>query len=568
MIPQRVKLKGFLCYKDEQEIDFDSNATLWMLSGLNGSGKSSIFDAVTFGLFGHHRGGGTHNQELINKDSDGLVVEFEFQLDSRNYRVKRTLKGDTKGGGGGTQQLFRFDAAGHKWLPIEDTGNRDGFNKWISDNIGLNYETFTSSVLLLQGKADKLLDSKPEGRRAVLASIVDLERFERLHAKADEQRKGLRKQARSDVGSLGGVAGGQAGTGDGSGATHCRRRDDARRGSHGGRASARFGASSERLDGTARSAHGVAPAVRSTDFCSKMRRTSSAMWRICANCAKCCRSLHDIVRLRGEIHAAEVKTKNLQQEKQKAGEQVPQRESSLKQARDKRTSLQNLIAGDENKQRETAAQLLVVTAQMEKLKEHERHEAELNRIQEQLAPLPMDPSAEVLRAREKCDALAALNGIVPQLARFQSSREELRQALGREETASRQLEQVETKGKTLAAEVKRLEPLVEQADQATRQASERATEARTLHQQAQESLREITQLDGTKVCRHCGQSLTPGHLEDEKHRRGAEVQRAETRLKKDNTDLQAAQKAEKLLRSRFATAKDLPGRARQISRKP
>ena len=62
MIPQRVRLKGFLCYKDEQEIDFDGNATLWMLAGLNGSGKSAIFDAVTYALFGYHRGGSLHAQ--------------------------------------------------------------------------------------------------------------------------------------------------------------------------------------------------------------------------------------------------------------------------------------------------------------------------------------------------------------------------------------------------------------------------------------------------------------------------------------------------------------------------
>ena len=74
MIPLRVKLRGFLCYKEEQTIEFDGNATLWMLSGLNGSGKSAIFDAVTYALFGHHRGGGQHNHELINKDSDTLLV--------------------------------------------------------------------------------------------------------------------------------------------------------------------------------------------------------------------------------------------------------------------------------------------------------------------------------------------------------------------------------------------------------------------------------------------------------------------------------------------------------------
>src|SRR5262249_37062844 len=78
-----------------------------------------------------------------------------------------------------------------RWLPIEETSQKKAFDTWVEENIGLNYDTFTSSVLLLQGKAEKLLDSRPEGRREVLASIVDLERYERLHQKADEERKRL-----------------------------------------------------------------------------------------------------------------------------------------------------------------------------------------------------------------------------------------------------------------------------------------------------------------------------------------------------------------------------------------
>ena len=46
MIPRRIALKGFLCYRDEQVIDFDG-ADLWVLSGRNGSGKSAVFDAMT-----------------------------------------------------------------------------------------------------------------------------------------------------------------------------------------------------------------------------------------------------------------------------------------------------------------------------------------------------------------------------------------------------------------------------------------------------------------------------------------------------------------------------------------
>src|SRR5436305_1868359 len=91
MIPQRVKLSGFLSYKDEQEVRFDESQ-LWMLSGTNGSGKSSIFDAVTFALFGHHRGGSQSATELINKESNTLAVEFDFTIDTQLYRIKRTVR--------------------------------------------------------------------------------------------------------------------------------------------------------------------------------------------------------------------------------------------------------------------------------------------------------------------------------------------------------------------------------------------------------------------------------------------------------------------------------------------
>ena len=89
-----------------------------MLAGTNGSGKSSIFDAVTYALFGHHRGGSQNAGELINKESTGLVVEFDFHLDGKLFRIKRTLRRSQKGSQSSTQQVFLHDGVDFAAVPV------------------------------------------------------------------------------------------------------------------------------------------------------------------------------------------------------------------------------------------------------------------------------------------------------------------------------------------------------------------------------------------------------------------------------------------------------------------
>ena len=49
MNPIRIKLEGFMSYRHEAELNFEDKP-IWVLTGDNGSGKSAIFDAVTFAL--------------------------------------------------------------------------------------------------------------------------------------------------------------------------------------------------------------------------------------------------------------------------------------------------------------------------------------------------------------------------------------------------------------------------------------------------------------------------------------------------------------------------------------
>jgi exonuclease SbcC len=557
VIPQRIKLRGFLCYKDEQEIEFDGNATLWMLSGLNGSGKSSIFDAVTYALFGHHRGGGTHAHELINKDSDSLAVEFDFLLEGHSYRVKRTLRRDTKGGARGTQQIFRFEPGVNshgKWMPLEDKNQKREFDAWVGEKIGLTYETFTSSVLLLQGKAEKLLDSKPEGRRAVLASIVDIERYERLHARADDQRKAIRGKAEAlgdRLKALPEVSPEEVAAAEERIAAAEEERRLAR-------------AEVERLQGLEYQAKGWADLqvrlgsarerwIQAQKLLVDADTIERDVQRL-RELREVSPRLSEIALLRGQAHRADVEARELGKKRQQAADVLAERDSALKQSRDKRLSLQKLIAADEDRQKEVAGELRKVTAQLEKLKEYERQASDLSRVQEDLKLLPGEPMQAVARARETCETLAALAQTVPVLARFQTRREELRQALGREETARVALQQVQERGTRLAGEVSRLKPLAEEAARALQQANDQATEARTLLQQARDSLAEVTHLDGAKVCRHCGQALTPGHVKEEKRRRANEVRQAEERAKQASEAQRQARTAEQAARDQLTQA--------------
>lgn len=196
MIPLRVYVKGFLSYRDEAELMFDG-APLWALTGPNGSGKSAIFDAITFALYGAHRGGKSQAEELINHEADELVVEYDFAIGSDAYRVKRTLSRGRRP----SFQVFHLNGprAPHPGQPgpqpIPNTDKRDGFNEWVLEHIGLDYHTFTASVLLRQGESEALLKADPKDRHEMLAQIVNLAAYERLYQKADERRRDFENQA-------------------------------------------------------------------------------------------------------------------------------------------------------------------------------------------------------------------------------------------------------------------------------------------------------------------------------------------------------------------------------------
>lgn len=532
MIPQRVKLKGFLCYQDEQEVAFDG-ASLWMLAGMNGSGKSSVFDAVTYALFGHHRGGGSMTAvELINKSSDRLAVEFEFTLDGQPYLIRRTIQRSTRGSPKSTLQIYR-NGSGAGWEAIEGTHQKKEFDNWVRDNIGLNYETFTSSVLLLQGNAEKLLNSGPKDRFGVLAGVVDLERYERLHKRADEQRKMKDdevKRLRIQLDTLTDVTAETLAEADTRIAAAEAERERAQ-------------AEVERLQALEHQAKlwtelqgRLATARQRWQQAERLIGDAAAIERDAARLHELQTVLprvQTVVEQRGQIRTSEAKTKELTDHKQKLESQLGQHDHALEQARRKRGSLDDLIRGEEQRHRAVATKLRQAATLLERLKEYERQQDDQTRLQGELARLPADPAEAVRAARAENERLSALAAVVPLLDRLHRQRDELRQSRTREAASAQALQTIQAKGEQLAVVVEQLKPQTAEAARVRRDADEEHTRVRTLLEQARDQFNELSDLEGAKICRHCGQKLTPEHVRDEKKRRAAEV--AETEKKYQQT---------------------------------
>lgn len=181
MIPLRLKLSGFLSYRDPVEIDF-TTFELACISGHNGAGKSSLLDAITWALFGDARKRG---EELIHSACETAEVALTFAYELNQYRVQRILSR-------GKSTLLEFQIAHNDgpWRPLTEATTR-ATQARIENVLRLDYDTFVNASFFLQGKADQFTQQKPNERKRILANILGLETWEMYKTRAAERRKAL-----------------------------------------------------------------------------------------------------------------------------------------------------------------------------------------------------------------------------------------------------------------------------------------------------------------------------------------------------------------------------------------
>ncbi len=191
MIPVRLKMRNFMCYRDNvPALDF-TGLHLACLSGDNGNGKSAIIDAITWALWGKARA--TSDDDLIHTTQSEMEVEFEFNIGDQLYRIIRKRSRPRKRTAAGQSSLEFQISSGDGYRPI--TGNTIAQTQQkIIEILHMDYDTFINSAYLRQGHADEFTRQAPAKRKEVLGSILGLAIYDQL----EEQSKDIVKQFEAD----------------------------------------------------------------------------------------------------------------------------------------------------------------------------------------------------------------------------------------------------------------------------------------------------------------------------------------------------------------------------------
>jgi exonuclease SbcC len=197
MIPVRLKIEGFLSYRQPVELNF-TGFDLACISGQNGAGKSSLLDAITWALFGRAR---KHDESVINTHPDVKAAEvtLDFDYEGNRYRVQRA---NPRGKTSSVEFSILLQAEGvDRWKPLTERTLRDTDAK-IVETLRMDYDTFTNASFFLQGKADQFAVARPSERKQILSNILGLEIWESYREAAGKQRRRTEKDVRGLDGRL------------------------------------------------------------------------------------------------------------------------------------------------------------------------------------------------------------------------------------------------------------------------------------------------------------------------------------------------------------------------------
>lgn len=169
LVFHKIRYKNFLSSGNQfTEIDFEKNHTN-LIIGTNGAGKSTVLDALTFGLF-NKPFRKINKPQLVNTTNEkDCLVEIEFTVNNREYLVRRGIK----------PNVFDIEVNGvslHK--EADDRANQ----RILEENIlKVNYKSFTQIVILGSSTFVPFMQLTTAHRREVIEDLLDIRIFSAMN---------------------------------------------------------------------------------------------------------------------------------------------------------------------------------------------------------------------------------------------------------------------------------------------------------------------------------------------------------------------------------------------------
>ena len=176
---EKVRWKNFLSTGNQfTEIELDRNETT-LIIGENGAGKSTVLDALCFALFGTPFRTISKSQLVNTVNAMETVVEIEFSIASRKYKIVRGIKPNV------------FEIWQNNKMLNQEANSRD-YQKILEQQIlKLNYRSFTQVVILGSSTFVPFMQLKARFRREVVEDLLDIKIFSMMNALIKQRLKDL-----------------------------------------------------------------------------------------------------------------------------------------------------------------------------------------------------------------------------------------------------------------------------------------------------------------------------------------------------------------------------------------